>query len=112
MISSRPVRMLPPKLHVARTGRASAGAKLAAPLQHRPDNDDRFREIGRNQPGACPDALGYHSWLVENNGQGSAIDVRRPGRDYRAKAMFRVSGRGDDDPSQIEPVEDEANTMG
>jgi len=50
--------------------------------------------------------------LVESNGQGSAIDVRRPGRDYRAKAIFRVSGRGDDDPSQIEPVEDEANTMG
>jgi putative SOS response-associated peptidase YedK len=31
--------MLHPKLHLARTGRALAGSKLVAPLQHRPDND-------------------------------------------------------------------------
>ncbi len=103
--------MLHPKLHVARTGRALAGSKLAAPLQHRPDNDGRCREIGRNQPGACPDALGSHSWLVEKS-QGSAIDVQRAGRDQRAKAMFRVSSCGDDDPSSIEPVEVGANAMG
>src|SRR5208337_3355770 len=89
MISSRPVRMLHPKLHVAQTGRALAGSKLTAPPQYRPDNDSRCREIGRNQPGACPDALGSHSWLVEKKPR-KCIDVQRAGRDHRAKAMFRV----------------------
>jgi putative SOS response-associated peptidase YedK len=44
--------------------------------------------------------------------QASAIDVQRAGRDHRAKAMFRVSSGGDDDPSLIEPVEVGANAMG
>ena len=88
--------------------RLTQPARNLRPIQHRPDNDGRCCEIGRNQPGACPDVLGSHSWLVENNYLGSANDVQRAGRDHRAKAMFRVLGRGDDDPRLIEPVEDDA----
>ena len=66
---SRHVRTLHPKLYVARTGRAlpahPACAKLAAPIQHRPNNGDRRSEIGGNRPRACPDALGPHSRLAK-----------------------------------------------
>ena len=67
-LGSRHVRTLHPKLHVARTGRALSadptGGQLAAPLQYRPDDGDRCREIGRCWSRAYSDALGSRGFLA------------------------------------------------
>ena len=75
---------------MARVGRAlpadGASAQSSASLQHRPDDDHRCFEIGRDRPRACADALGFDSRLVEKDHQGIAIDVQRASRDDCRKA--------------------------
>jgi hypothetical protein len=77
-------------LHVARIGRAlpthPTGAQSSAALQHRADDSHRCFEIGRERPGACFNALGPHSGLVEKDCQGSPLDIQRAGRDDCRKA--------------------------
>ena len=107
--------MLHLKRHVARTGRALSSDTAGAKLRPRYDialatTVDVVRSAETN-PELVPMRWGLiPGWWKKS--QGSAIDVQRAGRDHRAKAMFRVSSRGDDDPSLIEPVEVGANAMG
>ena len=86
----RNLRTFHPILHLARVGRAGSadppGTQTAAPLQYRPDNDNRCREACGYRSGTYPDALGAHSELVKKVCQGSALHVQRAGRDCRRKA--------------------------
>ena len=66
-----------------------ASAQFCAPLQHRPDNDNRRREIGSGRSATCSDALGPHSGMVEKDRQGSALDFNARAETVAEKPMFR-----------------------